>query len=316
MPSESAYSKHVRDADSRSAKCVETSSLTRIGSNLRAQCDGATPCTRCKSDDAICAYGKHKKTDKIVFRKGFATSVRCAPAMHCADIMIDSYVQMLERQHAQLIAGVQELYRCTQNGQGWTQPPLDLVNHGQPLTHKILEGLGVLRTEEWADGEGQDGMSSWVSFEQQAQEGSGIMYDASQSPSPAATPTHSPISATQSAFPNSTTMANRLSDFDISTSQFSGTPSMTAPQLFSCPTFPHVLESNLPKAGHYNPDLRLHISPLMPMYNSHNDSYSHPDTINASMGDQNLPFGSIDWMSVTDDMFDQPINQGLPLQVQ
>jgi len=39
------------------------------------QCDGTTPCTRCKSDDTICAYGKHKKTEKLVYRKGSATSL-------------------------------------------------------------------------------------------------------------------------------------------------------------------------------------------------------------------------------------------------
>ncbi len=40
-----------------------------------SQCDGTTPCTRCKSDDTICAYGKHKKTEKLVYRKGSATSL-------------------------------------------------------------------------------------------------------------------------------------------------------------------------------------------------------------------------------------------------
>jgi hypothetical protein len=56
-----------------------------------------------------------------------------------------SYVEMLEQQQAQLVAGLQELYRRTQNGQGWEGPPLKESSHGTPLTHDILERLGSLR---------------------------------------------------------------------------------------------------------------------------------------------------------------------------
>ena len=53
---------------------------------------------------------------------------------------------MLEQQQAQLVAGLQELYRRTQNGQGWEGPPLKESSHGTPLTHDILERLGALRS--------------------------------------------------------------------------------------------------------------------------------------------------------------------------
>jgi hypothetical protein len=53
---------------------------------------------------------------------------------------------MLEQQQAQLVAGLQELYRRTQNGQGWEGPPLKESSHGTPLTHDILERLGSLRS--------------------------------------------------------------------------------------------------------------------------------------------------------------------------
>ncbi|KAL2054257.1 hypothetical protein ABVK25_005398 [Lepraria finkii] len=80
----------------------------------RRKRNGSSPCTRCKSDDAICAYGKHKKSDKAVFRKG--------------------YVQMLEFQHTQLIAGLQELYRRIQSGESFpTSSALEPAHYGQPL---------------------------------------------------------------------------------------------------------------------------------------------------------------------------------------
>lgn len=109
-----------------------------------------------------------------------------------------SYVQMLARQHTQLIAGLQELHRRTQTGEGWVGP----------LTHKTLEALGVLQQDEWDDNDDIDG-SAWQSFEQQAHD------VASMYPSTAASPviqsTFSQVSAPIGAFPNSTIMAKRRS---------------------------------------------------------------------------------------------------------
>lgn len=54
---------------------------------------------------------------------------------------------MLESQQAQLVSGLQELYKRMQNGQGWTGAPLKENNHGLPLTHDILERLGALKQD-------------------------------------------------------------------------------------------------------------------------------------------------------------------------
>ncbi|KAL8733266.1 MAG: hypothetical protein Q9181_003661 [Wetmoreana brouardii] len=54
------------------------------------------------------------------------------------------YVQMLERQQTQLIAGLQALYQMMQQGQQLTGGPLHTNDNGRPLVHKILERLGVL----------------------------------------------------------------------------------------------------------------------------------------------------------------------------
>lgn len=52
---------------------------------------------------------------------------------------------MLEQQQAQLVAGLQDLYRRTQTGQGWEGSPLQESDRGTPLTHDILDRLGALK---------------------------------------------------------------------------------------------------------------------------------------------------------------------------
>ena len=59
---------------------------------------------------------------------------------------------MLESQQAQLVAGLQELYKRTQNGQGWIGSPLTMDSgSGMPLTHDILERLGALKQDGHAN---------------------------------------------------------------------------------------------------------------------------------------------------------------------
>ena len=54
---------------------------------------------------------------------------------------------MLERQHSQLIAGVHEMFRMAQEDSDGPTIALRELAHqteSQPLTHQILEALGVL----------------------------------------------------------------------------------------------------------------------------------------------------------------------------
>ena len=222
---------------------------------------------------------------------------------------------MIERQHAQLIAGLQELYRCTQNGQGWGQAPLELVNNGRPLTHKILEGLGVLRTDEWDDNRDPGGMPAWTSFEQQGQDGSSIMYDASQTPSPTSVPTSPLASAVQCPFPKSTIMAKRMSKSDLPTSRPSNTPSMTDPHLSNPLTLPYSIHSNLLKSNSYDTNLYLQIPANFTGYNSSKSRSSQPDIIDP-VGDQNSSLQDMGWMSSFNDVLDPPVYQDLTPEVQ
>lgn len=112
---------------------------------------------------------------------------------------------MLERQHAQLIVGLQELYRRTQSGGGWTGPRLEVENLDRPLTHKILEALGVLQPDEW---EGIESVNKhWQGVEKQGQDENGWMYSETASPSTQAAA--SPTSPILTAFPQSAMMLKR-----------------------------------------------------------------------------------------------------------
>ncbi|KAF2429495.1 hypothetical protein EJ08DRAFT_698216 [Tothia fuscella] len=93
----------------------------------KSKCDGSSPCSRCKADNAICVFGERKKSHDKVYPKG--------------------YVEMLEQQQSQLVTGLQVLYKRLQAGEGW--PGLPLESHGgQPLTHDILERLDLLHSTD------------------------------------------------------------------------------------------------------------------------------------------------------------------------
>lgn len=97
----------------------------------KSKCDGAGPCSRCKADNAICVFGERKKSHDKVYPKG--------------------YVEMLETQQAQLVSGLQELYKRIQSGEGWPGAPLKESKKGAPLTHEILERLGALKQDGHTD---------------------------------------------------------------------------------------------------------------------------------------------------------------------
>ncbi|EMD96814.1 hypothetical protein COCC4DRAFT_82367 [Bipolaris maydis ATCC 48331] len=90
----------------------------------KSKCDGASPCSRCKADNAICVFGERKKSQDKVYPKG--------------------YVEMLEQQQSQLVAGLRELYSRLQRGESWPGQPLQETAAGHPLTHDILERLDLL----------------------------------------------------------------------------------------------------------------------------------------------------------------------------
>ncbi|KAH2978234.1 hypothetical protein KXW58_004937 [Aspergillus fumigatus] len=90
----------------------------------KSKCDGAVPCGRCRTDNAICTFGERKKAHDKVYPLG--------------------YVEMLEQQQAWLVYGLQELYRRSSEGECWSGEPLKCEANGHPLTHDLLMRLGAL----------------------------------------------------------------------------------------------------------------------------------------------------------------------------
>ena len=123
---------------------------------------------------------------------------------------------MLERQHTQLVTGLQELYRRTQNVDEWMRTRFRFVNSDQPLTHEILEALGVLHADERSfdgilhgfNGQGQDGQG-WIS---------------SKTPSPSTQATFSPNPP--APFPQSTIMLKRRLKYHTNAPPVAETPSL------------------------------------------------------------------------------------------
>lgn len=105
---------------------------------------------------------------------------------------LSRYVEMLESQQAQLVSGLQELYKRVQNGQGWTGNPLKENTQGQPLTHDILERLGALKQEGHAT---NDSFEEDLSLLQQKliADGAGFMQRAPSHDSHSDTSAPSPI---------------------------------------------------------------------------------------------------------------------------
>ncbi|KAM3422017.1 hypothetical protein BST61_g2393 [Cercospora zeina] len=93
----------------------------------KSKCDGSSPCTRCKTDNAICVFGERKKSHDKVYPKG--------------------YVEMLEQQQAQLVSGLVELYERLLKAEAWTGPPVE-EHDGKPYTHHILAALDLLETRD------------------------------------------------------------------------------------------------------------------------------------------------------------------------
>lgn len=63
-------------------------------------------------------------------------------------LTVHSYVEMLEHQQAQLVLGLQELYRRLQGGEARDGGKLPEISCETPTTHDLLEWLGALHHDE------------------------------------------------------------------------------------------------------------------------------------------------------------------------
>ena len=144
-------------------------------------------------------------------------------------LTIYSYVQMLERQHRQLSAGLHELYRRAQSCRSWTGPCLEFGDHDQPLTHEILEVLGVLHPNDREDMESVN--HDWQGLEAQDQDGNDWIYSRMDSSPAQAAFSQNPT--TQIAFPQSAIMSKRQPKAHSSLASTAQTLSMPPPLIAS-----------------------------------------------------------------------------------
>ncbi|KZN93361.1 Fluconazole resistance protein [Penicillium chrysogenum] len=98
----------------------------------KTKCDGKQPCNRCSVYNHPCLFRERKATQTKVYSRGF--------------------VEMLESHHSLVVKALQKLYKFCINKEGFPGDPLVEAPDGHPLTHAILDRLGLIKqAEENAD---------------------------------------------------------------------------------------------------------------------------------------------------------------------
>lgn len=115
----------------------------------KSKCDGSSPCSRCKADNAICVFGYVIRSTNNIES---LLTVHSERKRSQDKIYPKGYVEMLEQQQSQLVSGLKEMYHRLQKASAWEGPSLD-ESTGQPLTHDILSALNLLEPKHDDSGE-------------------------------------------------------------------------------------------------------------------------------------------------------------------
>ncbi|KAL4934385.1 Zn(II)2Cys6 transcription factor domain-containing protein [Aspergillus undulatus] len=94
----------------------------------KTKCDGKQPCNRCSSYNHPCLFRERKATQTKVYSRGF--------------------VEMLESHHSLVVKALQRLYKLCTSKEGFPGDPLVETSDGYPLTHAILDRLGLIKHAE------------------------------------------------------------------------------------------------------------------------------------------------------------------------
>lgn len=94
----------------------------------KTKCDGKQPCNRCSAYNHPCLFRERKATQTKVYSRGF--------------------VEMLESHHSLVVKALQRLYKLCANKEGFPGEPLVESPDGYPLTHAILDRLGLIKQAE------------------------------------------------------------------------------------------------------------------------------------------------------------------------
>ncbi|KAL4895683.1 hypothetical protein BDV59DRAFT_172955 [Aspergillus ambiguus] len=94
----------------------------------KTKCDGKQPCNRCSAYNHPCLFRERKATQTKVYSRGF--------------------VEMLESHHSLVVKALQRLYKLCVDKEGFPGEPLVESPDGHPLTHAILDRLGLIKQAE------------------------------------------------------------------------------------------------------------------------------------------------------------------------
>ncbi|KAJ5676742.1 uncharacterized protein N7477_002375 [Penicillium maclennaniae] len=103
----------------------------------KTKCDGKQPCNRCSVYNHPCLFRERKATQTKIYSRGF--------------------VEMLESHHSLVVKALQKLYKLCVSKEGFPGEALAEAPDGHPLTHAILDRLGLIKqAEENADEPDED----------------------------------------------------------------------------------------------------------------------------------------------------------------
>ncbi|KAJ5682753.1 hypothetical protein N7462_005918 [Penicillium macrosclerotiorum] len=148
----------------------------------KTKCDGKQPCNRCSVYNHPCLFRERKATQTKVYSRGF--------------------VEMLESHHSLVVKALQKLYKFCVNNEGFPGEPLAEAPDGHPLTHAILDRLGLIKqAEENADEPDED--SEDLRYLRLLSTSTECSATAEPSPEPATPPEPSPTTISRSSICNS-----------------------------------------------------------------------------------------------------------------
>lgn len=94
----------------------------------KTKCDGKQPCNRCAAYNHPCLFRERKATQTRVYSKG--------------------YVELLESSLSMSVKGLQSLHRICVDNNCFPGEPLQTTADGHPLTHDILDRMGLIKQAE------------------------------------------------------------------------------------------------------------------------------------------------------------------------
>lgn len=114
-----------------------------------------------------------------------------------SDLLLNNsrFVEMLESHHALVVKGLQKLYKHCVNKEGFPGEPLAEGADGYPLTHEILDRLGLIKQAEESPDELEESTLEDLRYLQVLSASTETSSQSDPSPEPVTPPNPSPVTA-------------------------------------------------------------------------------------------------------------------------